>query len=36
MGNSPDLNPIELVWPYLKQKTTKKGAPTARLVAEKA
>ena len=30
------LIPIEAAWPYLKRETTKKGAPTACLVAEKA
>lgn len=29
-GNSPDLNPIEPAWPYLKRVTTKKGAPKTR------
>ena len=36
MGNSPDLNAIEPTWAYLKRETTKKGAPIARSVAEKA
>jgi transposase len=26
-GNSPDLNAIEPAWPWLKRRTTKKGAP---------
>ena len=26
-GNSPDLNPIEAAWPWLKRRTTAKGAP---------
>ncbi|KAJ5160333.1 uncharacterized protein N7482_007337 [Penicillium canariense] len=29
-GNSPDLNPIEPAWPWLKRVTTKKGAPKSR------
>jgi hypothetical protein len=28
--NSPDLNMIELYWPYLKRVTTKKGAPKSK------
>ena len=34
-GNSPDLNAIEPCWPWLKRKTTKRGPPTSRLVAER-
>ena len=29
-GNSPDLNPIEPCWPWMKRSTTKKGAPESR------
>lgn len=29
-GNSPDLNPIEPCWPWMKRYTTKKGAPENR------
>lgn len=29
-GNSPDLNPIEPAWPWMKRRTTKKGAPKSR------
>ena len=29
-GNSPDLNPIEPCWPWMKRNTTKKGAPQSR------
>ena len=28
--NSPDLNPIEPCWPWIKRSTTKKGAPESR------
>ncbi|EOA92040.1 uncharacterized protein SETTUDRAFT_84538 [Exserohilum turcica Et28A] len=29
-GNSPDLNAIEAAWPWLKRKTTRRGAPKSR------
>jgi hypothetical protein len=29
-GNSPDLNPIEPCWPWMKRRTTRKGAPKNR------
>lgn len=29
-GNSPDLNAIEPAWPWLKRRTTRKGAPKTR------
>jgi Transposase len=29
-GNSPDLNAIEVAWPWMKRYTTKKGAPQSR------
>jgi transposase len=32
-GNSPDLNAIEPAWPWIKRKTTKKGAPKSRAEA---
>jgi transposase len=32
-GNSPDLNPIEPCWPWMKRYTTKKGAPKSRAEA---
>jgi hypothetical protein len=35
-GNSPDLNPIEPCWPWMKRNTTKKGAPKNREDATKA
>ena len=35
-GNSPDLNCIELCWPWMKRRTTEKGAPRTRKEAEKA
>ncbi|EQL37278.1 hypothetical protein BDFG_01252 [Blastomyces dermatitidis ATCC 26199] len=35
-GNSPDLNPIEPCWPWMKRYTTKKGAPKNRKDAIKA
>ncbi len=34
-GNSPDLNPIEACWPWMKRYTTKKGAPKSRQEAIK-
>jgi transposase len=34
-GNSPDLNMIEPTWFYMKRETTKLGAPTARITAER-
>ena len=34
--NAPDLNPIELAWPFLKRKTTAKGAPKSRAEGIKA
>ena len=34
-GNSPDLNPIEPCWPWMKRYTTKKGAPKSRQEAIK-
>jgi len=33
-GNSPDLNAIEPTWFYMKQETTRKGAPQAQKTAE--
>jgi hypothetical protein len=30
-GNSPDLNPIEAAWPYLKRHTTRKGPAKSKL-----
>lgn len=35
-GNSPDLNAIEPAWPWLKRRTTKKGAPKNRSEANQA
>ncbi|EGE80132.2 hypothetical protein BDDG_03073 [Blastomyces dermatitidis ATCC 18188] len=35
-GNSPDLDPIEPCWPWMKRYTTKKGAPKNRKDAIKA
>jgi hypothetical protein len=35
-GNSPDLNPIEPAWPWIKRRTTRKGAPKSRHEAVKA
>ena len=35
-GNSPDLNPIEKAWYYLKRVTTARGAPTTRKEMEAA
>ncbi|KZL87400.1 hypothetical protein CI238_12508 [Colletotrichum incanum] len=35
-GNSPDLNPIEPYWPWMKRFTTRKGAPRNRAAAVKA
>lgn len=35
-GNSPDLNPIEQAWPWLKRRTTRHGAPKNRREAEEA
>lgn len=32
-GNSPDLNPIECCWPYMKRLTTKYGPPRNRAEA---
>ena len=32
-GNSPDLNAIESCWSYLKQLTTRKGAPSMQKTA---
>ena len=34
-GNPPDLNMIELAWPWMKRETTKNGAPTSRAMGEK-
>jgi transposase len=34
-GNSPDLNPIEPCWPWMKRYTTRKGAPKNRSEAIK-
>lgn len=34
-GNSPDLNAIEPCWPWLKRRTTAKGAPTTHAAMEK-
>ena len=34
-GNSPDLNMIEPCWIYMKRETTRLGAPTTRIIAEK-
>lgn len=34
-GNSPDLNAIEPCWPWMKSRTTRKGAPQDRKTAEK-
>jgi transposase len=36
VGNSPDLNMIEPAWPHLKRVTTRMGAPTSRVEAERA
>ena len=33
-GNSPDLNMIEPCWPWMKRRTTAKGPPSSRLIAE--
>ncbi|KAL6157488.1 hypothetical protein ACJBU6_05039 [Exserohilum turcicum] len=30
LGNSPDLNAIKAAWPWLKRKTTRRGAPKSR------
>lgn len=35
-GNSPDLNMIEPVWPELKRRTTRAGAPKSGPEAERA
>jgi hypothetical protein len=35
-GNSPDLNMIEPCWMWMKQETTKRGAPSTRKEAERA
>lgn len=35
-GNSPDLNMIEVCWPWLKRETTRHGAPRTRVEAERA
>jgi hypothetical protein len=35
-GNLPDLNAIEPCWPWMKKTTTARGAPTTRVVMEKA
>ena len=35
-GNSPDPNPIEPCWPWMKRQTTKKGAPCNCITASKA
>ncbi|KAK2471147.1 hypothetical protein H9L39_17378 [Fusarium oxysporum f. sp. albedinis] len=35
-GNSPELNPIEPAWPWLKRVTTRKGAPKNRKEAIRA
>ena len=35
-GNSPDLNAIESCWPWIKRRTTEKGALRTRKEAEKA
>ena len=32
-GNSPDCNQIESCWPWMKRRTTRKGAPQNRLTA---
>ena len=34
-GNSPDLNMIELCWPWMKRETIKRGAPRDRTTAKK-
>jgi hypothetical protein len=35
-GNSPDLNAIEPCWPWMKRRTTRKGAPKSRAEAIQA
>jgi transposase len=35
-GNSPDLNMIEPAWPWMKRRTTRKGAPKSRQEAIRA
>lgn len=35
-GNSPDLNMIEVCWPWMKRETTRHGAPRTRAEAERA
>ena len=34
-GNSPDLNMIEPCWPWMKRRTTRRGAPQTRITAER-
>ncbi|BCR99663.1 uncharacterized protein AKAW2_50005S [Aspergillus luchuensis] len=35
-GNSPDLNAIEAAWPWMKRRTTSRGAPRDKKTAEEA
>ncbi|OJZ80204.1 hypothetical protein ASPFODRAFT_148152, partial [Aspergillus luchuensis CBS 106.47] len=35
-GNSPDLNAIECAWPWMKRRTTSRGAPRDKKTAEEA
>jgi hypothetical protein len=35
-GNSPDLNAIEPAWPWLKRRTTSRGAPRDKKTCKKA
>ena len=35
-GNSPDFNPIEKAWPWMKRTATCRGAPTSKAAMEKS
>ena len=35
-GNLPDLNAIDPAWPWMKKRTTARGAPTSRAAIERA
>ena len=36
LGNSPDLNAIEAAWPWLKRRTTSRGAPRDKKTGKQA